>query len=169
METFSALLALCAGNSPVTGEFPSQRPVTRNFDVFLHVCLNKRLSKQSWGWLFETPSCSLWRHCNWITFVVYSPFITLSWRICFTLIEYKQELGKISDILLLIFWNVTFNLWSLHLRDNFCRPQWWPACQPFGQDPSVKNGLAAAERYHTLVAALKSVIYEHILYVHIHI
>ena len=34
METFSALLAFCAGNSPVTGEFPTQRPVTRSFDVF---------------------------------------------------------------------------------------------------------------------------------------
>ena len=34
METFSALLTLCTGNSPVTGEFPSQRPVTRSFDVF---------------------------------------------------------------------------------------------------------------------------------------
>ena len=33
MEAFSALLALCAGNSPVPGEFPSQRPVTRSFDV----------------------------------------------------------------------------------------------------------------------------------------
>ena len=46
METFSALLALCAGNSPVTG-------------------------KQSWRRGFETPSCSLWRHCNvywWINF-----------------------------------------------------------------------------------------------------
>ena len=48
METFSALLSLWAGNSPVTGEFPSQRPVTRGFDVFFHLCLNKRLSKQSW-------------------------------------------------------------------------------------------------------------------------
>ena len=35
METFSALLALCAGNSPVTGEFPSQRPVTQSFDISL--------------------------------------------------------------------------------------------------------------------------------------
>ena len=34
METFSALLALCVGNSPITGEFPTQRPVTRSFDVF---------------------------------------------------------------------------------------------------------------------------------------
>ena len=64
METFSALLAFCAGNSPVTGEFPSQRPVTRSFDVFFDRSLNKRLSKQSWGWCFITPSRPLWRHCN---------------------------------------------------------------------------------------------------------
>ena len=64
METFSALLALCAGNSPVTGEFPSQRPVTRSFDVFFDLRLNKRLSKLSWGWWFETPPSSSWRHCN---------------------------------------------------------------------------------------------------------
>ena len=53
METFSALLALCAGNSPVTGEFPSQRPVTRSFDVFFDLRRTKRLSKQSWGCWFE--------------------------------------------------------------------------------------------------------------------
>ena len=64
METFSALLALCAGNSPVIGEFPAQRPVTRSFYVFLDMRLNKRLCKQSWDWWFETPSCPLWRHCN---------------------------------------------------------------------------------------------------------
>ena len=64
METFSALLALCAGNSPVTGEFPSQRPVSRSFDVFFDLRLNKRLSKQSACWWFETPSRWLWRYCN---------------------------------------------------------------------------------------------------------
>ena len=42
----------------------SQRPVTRSFDVFFDLRLNKRLSKQSWGWWFETPSHPLWRHCN---------------------------------------------------------------------------------------------------------
>ena len=47
METFSTLLALCVGNSPVTSEFPSQRPVTRSFDVFFDLCLNELLSKQS--------------------------------------------------------------------------------------------------------------------------
>ena len=64
METFSALLAICAGNSAVAGEFPAQRPVTRSFDVFFDLRLNKRLSKQWWGWWFETLSCPLWRHCN---------------------------------------------------------------------------------------------------------
>ena len=64
METFSALLALCAGNSPVTSEFPSQRPLTRSFDVFFHLSMNKRLSKQLWGWWFEMASHSLWRHRN---------------------------------------------------------------------------------------------------------
>ena len=42
----------------------SQRPVTRSFDVFFDLCLNKRLSKQSRGWWFETPSRPLWHHCN---------------------------------------------------------------------------------------------------------
>ena len=46
------------------GEFPAQRPVTRSFDVFFDLRLNKRLSKQPWGWWFETPSWSLWRQCN---------------------------------------------------------------------------------------------------------
>ena len=56
------LLGICAGNSPVTGEFPAQRPMTRSFDVFFDLPLNKQLSKQSWGWWFETPSRPSWRH-----------------------------------------------------------------------------------------------------------
>ena len=64
METFSALLALWSGNSPVSGEFPAQRPVTRSFDVFFDLHLIKRLSKHSRGWWFETLSRPFWRHCN---------------------------------------------------------------------------------------------------------
>ena len=64
MGTFSALLAICTGNSPVTGEFPTQRPVTRSFDIFFNLRLNERLSKQSWRWWFETPLCPIWRHRN---------------------------------------------------------------------------------------------------------
>ena len=48
--------------SPVN--FPPRRPVTRSFDVFFDLHLNKTLSKQSWGCWFETPSCPLWRQCN---------------------------------------------------------------------------------------------------------
>ena len=64
METFSTLLAIYAGNSLASGEFRTQRPVMRSFDIFFDLCLNKRLSKQSWGWWFETLSCPLWHHCN---------------------------------------------------------------------------------------------------------
>ena len=63
MEKFSALLAICAGNSPVTGDFPAQRPVTRSFGVSFDLDLHNRLSIQSRGWWFETPSRPLRRHC----------------------------------------------------------------------------------------------------------
>ena len=58
---FSVTGPLCG---EFTGEFPAHRPVTRSFDVFFDMCLNTRLSKQSWGWWFETQSRQLWRHCN---------------------------------------------------------------------------------------------------------
>ena len=81
METFYALLAFCAGNSPVPGEFPSQRPVTRGFDVFFDMCPNKRLSKQWWGWWFETLSYSFWRHSNLIiTTAAWTTFFPLLWH-----------------------------------------------------------------------------------------
>ena len=90
METFSALLALCAGNSPVTGEFPSQRPVTQSFDVFL-IC--------AWinNWVNNRKAGDLRRHrvhydvtvtfwdpldCCWLTAYKYRPFVPymlLSW------------------------------------------------------------------------------------------
>ena len=56
METYSA--------SPVPGEFPAQRSVTRSFDVFFDLRLNKQLSKQWSGWWFGTQSFPLWRHSN---------------------------------------------------------------------------------------------------------
>ena len=71
----------CAGNSSVTGEFPSQRPVTRSFDVFFDLRLNKRLSKQSWGWWFQTPSRLLWHHCNANAFISKALWINVAWLI----------------------------------------------------------------------------------------
>ena len=44
MKTFSALLAICAGNSPVPGEFPTQKPVTGSF----HVSFDLHLNKNDW-------------------------------------------------------------------------------------------------------------------------
>ena len=85
METFSALLA----NPPVTGGFPSQRPVTRSFDVFVDLHLNKQLSKQSRRQWIETPSRPLWRQCNAIrctgsetklTFIQYVPSYLIARR-----------------------------------------------------------------------------------------
>ena len=83
---------LC-GNSPVTGEFLAQRPVTQSFDVFFDLHLNKPLSKQSWGWWFETLSRPLWRHCN----VIKGPFHLknfhhqIRWKFRFTLISIPIE------------------------------------------------------------------------------
>ena len=58
----TALLAICAGNSPVTVEFPAQRPVTQSYDVFCDLRLNKRLRKQSHApgkpWTFSPPPTS---------------------------------------------------------------------------------------------------------------
>ena len=52
----------------VNDEFPAQWPVMQSFDVFFDQHLNKQLSKQSWGWWFETPSC--WRPCNAINLTI---------------------------------------------------------------------------------------------------
>ena len=52
-------------NSLIAGDFPAQRPVTWSFDVSFDLRLNKRWSKQSWGWWFEAPSHPFWRHCNY--------------------------------------------------------------------------------------------------------
>ena len=81
METFSALLTICAGNSPVAGEFPAQRPVTRSVDVFFDLRVNKRLSKQSWGWWYETLSRPIWRQCNVV--ILYR-----AWSMCFVVEKY---------------------------------------------------------------------------------
>ena len=106
LETFSALLAICAENSPVPGEFPAQRPVTRSFDVFLDLRLNKRLSKQSWGWWFEMLSCSLWHHCNvgqW-----YDGFTTCTSHFCMIVI-----ISVIRRKLDLYFSVSGLNLWKM--------------------------------------------------------
>ena len=62
-NSFGVTGSLC-GEITGPSEFPTQRSVTRSFDVFFDLRLKKRLSKQPWGWWFETPSWSLWSQCN---------------------------------------------------------------------------------------------------------
>ena len=61
-KSFKKLLCKRCHRRPMNS--PHKGPVTRSFDVFYDLRLNKRLSKQSWGWWFEALSCPLWRHCN---------------------------------------------------------------------------------------------------------
>ena len=92
-RNISALLALCAGNSPVTGEFPALRPVMRSVDDFFDLHPNERLSKQLWGWWFETPSCALWRHSNGILNLCRSWWIA-SWLSQPPFSQYYGRVGK---------------------------------------------------------------------------
>ena len=89
MEPFSALLAICAGNSPVPGEFPAQRPVTRSFDVFFDLRLNKPLSKQSWGWWFETLPRPLWRHSNGCIRIFFAVTVAHGWFTWFIFLNFS--------------------------------------------------------------------------------
>ena len=99
MENFSALLAICAGNSPVSGESPAHRPVTRSFDVFFYLRLNKWLSKQWWGWWFGTLSHPLWRHCNVTTILCTNQLITpvCAWKVLFLKLDIFLLAGKIDQ------------------------------------------------------------------------
>ena len=73
------------------GEFPTQRPVTRSFDAFFDLRLNKRLSKQPWGWWFETPSWSLWRQCNAVGGQHFVYLLQLSLWFCSRLIYVQRR------------------------------------------------------------------------------
>ena len=123
LETFSTQLAIFAGSSPVTGEFPTQRPVTRSFDVFFDLHLNKRLSKQLWGWWFETPLRSLRRHCNVLKNMVQG---LLCLFFCGFNVTYVDSINRFSI-------SVGFSLALGNLHFTFCqcsdiiRYQWsWP-------------------------------------------
>ena len=79
----------------------TQRPVTRSFDVFFDLRLNKQFSQQSWGWWFETPSRSLWRHCNVVSIaenivrVIKGPHY--AWWACRAPSQYKDRLFRYGD------------------------------------------------------------------------
>ena len=116
---------LCAGNSPVTDEFPIQRPVAWSFDVFFDLCLNKRLSKQSWGWWFEMPSCSLWRHWNVIYYGVDASMATKV--IAVISCEWVSFLNQPEISLIATKYVFEKLTWYTALHDSFvvmCSPLW---------------------------------------------
>ena len=122
METFSALLVMCAGNYPVPGEFPAQRPVTRSFDLFFDLRPNKLLSKQPWGWWFETPSRPLWRHRNVVhntreIHLIFSHLINQLQKVCSMMSFHKNSQ-----------FNFLPNLLYFRLLDPLYDPClcWWP-------------------------------------------
>ena len=128
METSSASLALCAGNSPVTGEFPTQRPVTRSFDVSFW---NKRLSKQSWDWWFETPQCSLWRHCDGVKSVDRLMFCVYS-------ISHKICTGVLGLCFVVFIWTQYLYIHVIHLPIFFW-VGWFTGPGPFaGSNPGAR-------------------------------
>ena len=101
METFSAFLAI-----------PAQRPVTRSFDVFFHLRLNKRLSKHLQGWWFETLSRPLWRHRN----VVWAPnLLSHRWWSEVGIMCWQRRLlgdGRIAHKQSLTVWSYSDVTWS---------------------------------------------------------
>ena len=108
MEIFSALLAFCAGNSPVTGEFPAQRPVTRTFDVLFDLCLNQQLSKQWRRRWFGTPSRSLWRHFN-----VLGAYDKLTMASALVTLYYTHEYRQTSLYDFIVTWLEIFESYGL--------------------------------------------------------
>ena len=99
---------LCAGNSPVTSEFPAQRPVTRSFGVFFDLCLNKRLSKQLWGWWFEMLSCPLWHHCieSFMLLIMWIGDVIIFFGTCHISLSWNDRKNKICiKICIHVSWN----------------------------------------------------------------
>ena len=124
------------------GEFPTQRPVTRSFDVFFDLRLNKRLSRQPWGWWLETPLWSLWRRCNDLMDFqivnVDSPILhTMRITSKYEMVWWEVEKLLLSKIFPLMIHNISTFI-NMSMEDNV-RPQsgikmekrlcWPPWCQ----------------------------------------
>ena len=132
METFSALLAICAGNSPVPGAFPTQRPVTRSFDVYFDVRPNKQLSKRSRGWWFETPLRPLWRHRNDLA----APMEPILQTVYWAKIQTWEEMSHLCDT------------W-LPNHVTICSDKWAAVAHtPLWRDWTVKSKFWYTESFH---------------------
>ena len=124
------LLAICAGNSPETGEFPYKRPETRSFDIFFFLRTNKRRSKQSWDWWFETPSrqcntqvINIWlRNHRWVSYCV-----RFEEEFCINVYVTVDRIYSINTnkVLLFIILLCLYRNFIMHLWDIFPYLQQW--------------------------------------------
>ena len=187
MGTFSALLAICAGNSPAPGEFPAQRPVMRSFDVFFELRLNKRLSKQSWGWWFETPS-------QWWLFLIHATFhsefddisVPVLSRMSSVFRSPEKRFALYLPLLSILYFLMThFNWWfhysdvimdtvssqitsltivyltvnSAQIKENIKAPRHWPLCGEFTGDQLIPctNGQWHGKCLHLMTSSCQHV------------
>ena len=105
------------GNPPVTDGLPSQRQVTRSFDIFFDLRLNKQLIKLSGHWWFETPLRSLWRHCNG---KILGKLVTMEQNVSiYTLMNW--DITGFSEVLLKMIKNDSCEVWG----------NWWPYIHPW--------------------------------------
>ena len=83
METFSTLLAICAGNSPVSGELSTQRLVTWSFDVFFDLRLNnlKNIHLQNNSGLTQFIVCDHYTPYHLQTLLLEVRFLTTYWNL----------------------------------------------------------------------------------------
>ena len=161
-ENIFRVTCFCAGNSPVPGEFSAQRPVTRSFDVFFDLHLDKQLSKQCPGWWFETPSGSLWRQCNgllawwledrrrqhswyWHSSPEFSAFVTRTIK-CFYLLTFKITWQSITRT----------ELYDLNSSNAIkCDPLRHNECNSPFKMPGYKTTDNASHRYDAATLPLK--------------
>ena len=120
MDTFSALIALCEGKPLVTDGLSSDRPATRNIDIFFDQRLNKRLSKRSRRRWFQTPSCPLLRHCNGVI----NKNITVVEILLLTISQ------RFRQIVCALVWFVIVCQWSIRFLSFKVTSSAWPCGCP---------------------------------------
>ena len=112
---------------------PAQRPVTRSCDVFFDLRPNKRLSKQWWGWWFETSSRPLWRDCNGLGQCIFSADFA---AICIYLIPLVCIEGTQRCRHKTLYWNKHCHAFRLNLHKTW---YWNEHCHAFRLNFYVRN------------------------------
>ena len=143
MEIFPCYWPFVQGihQSPVNSLHKGQWHVS--FDVFFDLCLNKRLSKQSWGWWFEMASCLLWRHCNEIQRIMQR---SSPWS-CYWSEQYVITCYDVLDVLVRAIWSPYFTAvkqsypWY-EFGNDINLTHWGQVTHIFGSD----NGLSPNRR-----------------------